>query len=220
MSFILDALKKSETDRQTKGSSEFSTVPAGSATPRAPRWIWALLVLLAINIIGVLWLLLRPAPADLPVSAVVTTPAPRPAVAAPEPDQPTSFEQRVEQARATQPSVAVVEVEPEPEAVAPQREPGLDLAPAPAALPAPASAGVADDLPTILDVRLRGDLALPELHLDIHVFSDVPADRFVFINMNKHREGSTLEEGPRVAEITVDGVVLDYQGQRFKLPRE
>jgi general secretion pathway protein B len=63
-------------------------------------------------------------------------------------------------------------------------------------------------------------MQLPDLHLDIHVYSEVPKDRFVFINMSKLREGSQLAEGPVVAEITPDGVVLGHQGQYFLLSRE
>ena len=78
-----------------------------------------------------------------------------------------------------------------------------------------------DDLhPTLQEVRARGALNLPELHLDIHVYSNEPEDRFVFINMSKLREGSQLDEGPVVAEITPDGVILGHQGQFFILPRE
>jgi hypothetical protein len=46
------------------------------------------------------------------------------------------------------------------------------------------------------------------------------ADRFVFINMNKHREGARIEAGPVIKEITPDGVILQHQGQTFLLPRE
>ncbi len=63
-------------------------------------------------------------------------------------------------------------------------------------------------------------MALPELHVDIHVFSDVARDRFVFINMTKHKEGSRLAEGPLVEEITPDGVVLSHNGKSFLLPRD
>lgn len=74
--------------------------------------------------------------------------------------------------------------------------------------------------PTLQEVRARGTIRLPELHLDIHVFSPVPDDRFVFVNMTKLREGSTLSEGPVITEITPDGVVLRHEGQVFLLPRE
>ncbi len=207
MSFILDALKKSETDRQQQGGAEFSTVP--SATPGAgtPRWIWGLIALLLVNAVAVAWLLLRPQPAQPTPSPAAAPIQSSEAAAAPTNDSP-SFEARVAKARALQPAG-------EPET------PVVRQAPAPEARPEPVvRQAVADDVPTLLDLRARGELALPDLHLDIHVYSEAAAERFVFVNMVKHREGSVLTEGPRVAEITVDGVVLDYQGRRFKLPRE
>ena len=75
-------------------------------------------------------------------------------------------------------------------------------------------------LPTFTELTLDGSLQLPELHIDIHVYSDNPADRFVFINMNKYREDDQLGEGPVVQEIARDGVVLEHRGRRFMLPRE
>jgi hypothetical protein len=38
--------------------------------------------------------------------------------------------------------------------------------------------------------------------------------------MVRHREKSRLAEGPVVQEITPEGVILDYRGTRFLLPRE
>jgi general secretion pathway protein B len=62
--------------------------------------------------------------------------------------------------------------------------------------------------------------SLPELHLDIHVNSQNPGERFVFVNMRKYLEGETLKEGPSVERITADGVVLNQRGLRFLLPRQ
>ena len=73
---------------------------------------------------------------------------------------------------------------------------------------------------TIDELRLSGALQIPELHLDILVYSEVPEERFAFINMVKQREQSTLDEGPVVSEITPEGVILDYRGTKFLLPRE
>jgi general secretion pathway protein B len=75
-------------------------------------------------------------------------------------------------------------------------------------------------LPTIHELRADGRLALPDLHVDIHVYSEAPKDRFVFINMTKHNEGSRLAEGPVVEEITTDGVVLNQNGTLFLVPRD
>ncbi|HLW26082.1 MAG TPA: general secretion pathway protein GspB [Steroidobacteraceae bacterium] len=71
-------------------------------------------------------------------------------------------------------------------------------------------------LPSIGEIRMTG----PELHLDVHVYATQPADRFVYINNRKYREGQTLEEGPTIERIRRDGVVLAYEGVRFLLPRQ
>ncbi|HEX6550603.1 MAG TPA: general secretion pathway protein GspB, partial [Gammaproteobacteria bacterium] len=62
--------------------------------------------------------------------------------------------------------------------------------------------------------------SLPALHLDVHSYAANPADRFVVINMQRYVAGDTLKEGPRVIAITQQGVVLEYQGTRFLLPRD
>jgi general secretion pathway protein B len=75
-------------------------------------------------------------------------------------------------------------------------------------------------LPSISELSLSGAQALPDLHLDVHVYATRAAERFVYINMRKYHEGSALQEGPIVERIRRDGVVLNYQGLRFILPRQ
>ena len=58
------------------------------------------------------------------------------------------------------------------------------------------------------------------MHIDLHVYSANPQERFVFVNKRKYREGETLQEGPHVETITRDGVVLSQHGRRFILPRQ
>jgi general secretion pathway protein B len=82
---------------------------------------------------------------------------------------------------------------------------------------APARAGGPQSLQELL---LAGELELPPLRIDIHVFADTRDQRFVFINMAKYREGERLREGPVLETITGDGVILEYQGRRFSLARE
>jgi general secretion pathway protein B len=55
------------------------------------------------------------------------------------------------------------------------------------------------------------------LRLDVHVFATQPADRFVLINMKKYHQGQQLQEGPRLDEITADGVILTLRGEKFRL---
>jgi len=221
MSFILDALKKSETDRQQQTPAAFATVPSSDGGPRAPRWLLLLGALLAINLIVLLGLLLRPDD-DTPPRAVATVDAVEKAPAA----AVTDFAAQIEAARLNEsqrqaplPSTQLQE----PGATGVATDTGVRASGKPSADNAPASntpARQSASLPTIYELQANGSIALPELHLDIHVYSEVPKDRFVFINMSKQREGSQLSDGPTVDEITPDGVILDYRGTTFLLPRD
>src|SRR5579863_243093 len=64
MSFILDALKKSESDRQRQNGPAFFEVKVAPPRTRLPAWAIAIAVLLVVNLGIVMWLLMRhPAPA-------------------------------------------------------------------------------------------------------------------------------------------------------------
>ena len=215
MSFILDALKKSETERQEQGSAEFANVPSSDDPSGVPRWLWVLGVLLAINVVVLLGLLLREDTPDIV--------NPRPEV---QTDTATSgsgsFAERLEEVRDQQaPSAAARQTDisaiEESVAATPAQAAPAQAAPTEAAS---ASQFTLRALPTADELRLTGKMQIAELHLDIHVYSDTPADRFVFINMIRHQENSRLAEGPVVREITPEGVILDYLGTEFLLPRE
>jgi len=201
MSFILDALKKSESERQQQSNSEFASVPSSSGNPSSLKWLWILGALLLVNAAVLVVLLLRDdAPAE--TVAIATSSSNSEATVA-EP----SFEEQVAAAKRNQPQpAAVAQTEPSKPAVSD------------ALKSTPSSSGAR--ILTIDEVRLNGTLQLSDLHLDIHVYSDIPEERFVFINMAKLREQSELDEGPTVAEITRDGVILEYQGTMFLMPRE
>ncbi len=213
MSFILDALKKSETDRQQQGSAEFANVPVSTDSERPPRWLWVLGALLLINIVVVAGLLMRPdarphQQAAQPAQPVV---AENEAIAPEEPAGSSStqdgFAAEVAAAKQNAPARAPAE--------------SVDTAAEPVSTPAGTAPTInALALPTVHEVIADGSLVLPEMHVDIHVYSESAADRFVFINMAKHKEGSVLAEGPRVQRITPEGVVLSQNGVTFLLPRD
>jgi general secretion pathway protein B len=215
MSFILDALRKSETERQHKGSAEFASVPTSDGRPDGPpAWLWVLGALLLINLAVLIGIFLRP---DVSAPEPVAAAAPRAesvsetrAADGPRED----FASRVAAARKNAPAVE----EPPPA----EEKPLVEEAPATTARPGepPVASRQLGALPTIHEVRAQGRVSLPDLHVDIHVFSEVASDRFVFINMNKLKEGSRLPEGPLVEEITPDGVVLSMSGATFLLPRD
>jgi general secretion pathway protein B len=59
MSFILDALKKSESDRQRQNGPAFFEVKVAPPRTRLPAWAIAIAVLLVVNLGIVMWLLMR-----------------------------------------------------------------------------------------------------------------------------------------------------------------
>jgi len=279
MSFILDALKKSEDERQRQNGPSLADIRIHRRRQERPWWVIAVVVLLAINL-GVLVVvltrnsggqsILSPAPAaqDMqdarPAGSISTAPVSpaRPATgranavrslaeeADPyggefyDPDSPvgtpypldgfdgfddsayTHSEATAIQGRSVHriegPAVA-------PSYRAPQSGSRLGSSFAQNPHQNPQADGPMDNqmnnqeigeiLPTFSDI-IAGGTPLPDMHLDIHVYSGTPAERFVFVNMRKYIEGQSLGEGPQVERITPDGVILNHRGQRFLLPRQ
>jgi general secretion pathway protein B len=211
MSFILDALKKSESERQRQQGPGLMDSGISARRRRLPAWAIIICALLGINVVILAVMLLRQqtpaAPAPTPVPAKVV------AAAAP---TPTHFSP-LDSGPVYAPEIPVDQ--PEPGA-------GSAVQSAPASRgqrsePAAPDSGAQDEeiLPEISQVTLAGGQTLPDLHLDVHVYATRAADRFVYINMRKYREGAVLAEGLNVEHIRRDGVVLNYQGVRFLLPR-
>ena len=186
-------------------------MPGSTPEKPASHWIWIVVVLIGINITVLVVMFVRP---DRVQDSVATVPAAETSSEVPE---EASFSEFVAEARSNQRPAAEVTVDPlkpAPVAAAPQ-----SMAPAPA-IAANKRSVITESFATFNDLRAQGILQLPDMHLDIHVYSSEPDDRFVFVNMSKYKEKATLDEGPVVMEITPDGVILEYRGTGFLLPRE
>jgi len=59
--------------------------------------------------------------------------------------------------------------------------------------------------------------SLPELHLNIHVYADRAADRFVLVNGQRFTVGEDLASGARLVEIRREGAIVDFRDYRFLL---
>jgi general secretion pathway protein B len=242
MSFILDALKKSESDRQRQSGPSLFEVKVAPPRRSLPIWALAIAVLLGINVIVISWMLLRrpaaqqPAAASQPTAAVVHDAPTARATTTPPVQGAATSGQGAGAAPAATPVAATAHAEASgpPTASAPltnsapnagQPSPGdnaSDNAPAvePTATPGFGTSGGAPaggDMPLYQQIVTSDNL--PPLHLDMHVFADRPRDRFVLINMHRLGEGDTLPGGVHVDAIRPDGVVLSYQGTQFLLPR-
>jgi len=75
----------------------------------------------------------------------------------------------------------------------------------------------AEIAPLLADMPDSFRQSLRPVTLTVHVFSETPEQRFVFINDHRYQEGQQLVEGPMVESIQPNGVVLSHQGQRFML---
>jgi general secretion pathway protein B len=245
MSFILDALKKSESDRQRQSGPSLFEVKVAPPRRRLPIWAAAIAVLLGINVIVISWMLLRhPAasqPAAAPPQASPATVAPGreaiqapagPAAATPPVPAPAASGQAAPSAQAPAPVNARP---PAPSAGGSgQATPAAAVGGtgrsasspsggdnpgdyAPAVEPTATARSTTGDLPLYQQI-VTSD-GLPALHLDLHVFANRPKDRFVMINMHRLGEGDSLPSGVHVDAIRPDGVVLTYRGDQFLLPR-
>ncbi|HUQ11560.1 MAG TPA: general secretion pathway protein GspB [Steroidobacteraceae bacterium] len=245
MSFILDALKKSESDRQRQSAPALFEVKVAAPRRRFPLWAVGLAVLLAVNAAVLAWVVMHRSGGEPPAAAVpANTPAPAPAPTAARPPNgevtvpaTVTFQVNVPAASvpaspnaiATPPDAGVVAPSPAPplaedpmlsgsETSVPPDYDSRDYRPAITPEQAGAAAAVrrAGGVPSRDEMLARGT-RIPDLRMDLHVYDADPAKRFVFINMRKLREGESLPEGVRVDEITQSGARLSYQGNQFAL---
>ena len=248
MSFILDALKKSENERQRQVGPSLADVQVSQRRTNKPWWAVAVGALLVLNLGVLLVVLMRDGDAKpsapqagndsantaamsdaragnqlpLPASASRMPRGNPPVTASTDPavhalaDEAGDAEPNA--AVSADPQLAAAGNVPDgPPMVRPIQAPAV----APATIPPQAEAQAAPDeiLPTPMDLAASGT-SLPDLHLDIHVYSAKPAERFVFVNMRKYTEGQVLKEGPTLERITSEGAILNHQGLRYLLPRQ
>jgi general secretion pathway protein B len=243
MSFILDALKKSESDRQRQNGPALFEVRVAPPRTRLPLWAIAITLLLAVNLGVVMWMLLRHAaagpttgaqpltaassgpPATGPPVPVVATSAPATAAAPPAtPVAPPAGSAAVSAAATAATTAAAPAATAGAASGAADSTNAEDYAPA---AESPASGlgnhvrrGTASGVPLYQDLTTTAGTQLPQLRLDLHVFAARPEERFVMINMHKVREGDTLPDGVHVESITPEGAVLSFNGSKFLLTRD
>jgi general secretion pathway protein B len=231
MSFILDALKKSELERQRQSMPGLMDAPTSLRRGRLPLWAILLGSLLAINIVVLIIVLMRNSAPSVGPSVATTSPKQNTPAADVKPAAVDEHFSPLSAAPVYAPEIPVPPAETSsastastaalvaPRAIEQRAAPHAFRRPDPVLTDEQATDND-EVLPSINEVNLTGAQALPEMHLDVHVYATRPADRFVFINMRKYKEGNTLQEGPVLERIRRDGVVLNYQGLRFILPRQ
>ncbi|MDE2196188.1 MAG: general secretion pathway protein GspB [Gammaproteobacteria bacterium] len=216
MSLILDALRKSERSRQQTLTGQVSSAAPLRRTHLPVPWVTLIGILIIANAVALAVILWRNNATRTRVPAATSGVAVP--LAAPRPEYRPDVRSLAAEAASSVPvppaSTAEAASSPAlPVTVVQKSAASTAAAALTTAATNPPRAAVLDTLP------LAFQQSLPPLHLDVHSYAQNPADRFVIINMRRYQAGDTLKEGPKVIEIVPDGVILEYRGQRFLLPR-
>lgn len=234
MSFILDALRKSQQARQPGEPARTGAVHNITLSLPISGWWLALGAVLLLGLLVAVVMFWRstvgklPDPPAEPVTevsppAVAPTMAPvlpavveKPAASAEVPaNKPIPVADLSEQAKVPAP--------PPPKKVAAVRsgKKTTSVSPAGKSTPvfAPAMPLETDDTPLLQQMPQDFQRSLPSLAVTIHVYSREESQRILFINNREYRKGSQIAGGIRVEDIVSDGAVLSFRGERFKLSR-
>jgi len=197
MSFILDALKKAESERNRASGPVLVDVRIAPPRRRLPAWAWVIGGVLLANLSVLAWMMFhRPAPsartaASPPAAVAPATPDPTPAMA-PSAPVPASSTEATTQTVPTQ--------TPVPSPQIPVTQP-TDVR----------------RLPTARELQASG-VSLPPLLMNLHAYDPTPSLRYVLLNGMRLTEGEFTPDGIKVETIVEGGVVLEARGQRFLLP--
>jgi len=208
MSYILDALRRAEAERDRGAVPGLHSQPTPGSAPAAPSaapagpWIAAGVGGALLLLGGLAWWLASPAPAPVPVP-VTAAPAP-PSAPAPAP-APTP----------APPPVVVIMPAPAPApAPVPVAPPPANAPPAPP-VPAPAAAETRivafDQLPD--DVKRQ----LPALAIGGAIYSERAADRLLIVSGQLLHEGDTVAPGVVLEKIKQRSAVLRWRELRYEI---
>jgi len=219
MSYILEALKRAQAERQLGSAPTLLAVPVGAAPARdavrrLPAWsalsavALALVLVLALALAVLAWRLQLPAatPAARTPVQQAAAPAPLPAaLPAPPP------------AVAAAPPLAVV-----PSSVPlPKPKPTPIPIPIPIPIPAPmppAAAPEDEQLPSLRDLPEPIQHAVPPLVFGGYMYSKNPADRLLLIDKALRHEGEEVAPGLVLEKLLPKAAVMNYKGYRYRVP--
>lgn len=206
MSFILDALKKSEQERQKNHVPDLKTSHEGVSRNGWMRHLrfWFLLVALFLNA-GLILYWLWPSQVQPQAEAQITEENP-PVSHSPAPLSPAASEEA--------PVAAAPPAVPPP----PPRIETAPPRPVPPTAQQPVTpvAQVSSKIPDMASLSPEDRRRLPEIEISLHFYSSNPTLSMVRINGRNLREGDRVAPGLRLEQITPTGVVLDHEGTRFR----
>ncbi len=73
-------------------------------------------------------------------------------------------------------------------------------------------------VPLLSEKNMSFQQQIPALNLNIHFYHQQTSQRFVMINLKKYKEQQKIDQ-LTIQQITPDGVIFSYQNQKFKILR-
>lgn len=211
MSFILDALKKSENKHRKKSAQLPRSIhePVAYKITRPRQWTLWILIFLIINAVLLVWLAsswLTKAD-DVPVSSLEPTQiTERKTVPVRSPDVAEVIPEKVVTMPPVRESANV-------DAPQPTKEPVI----IPAALPL---SSAAETIYAFQQLPLTIQRQIPDLQMPLHAFNrEDSGASMIQLNNRIYREGDKISETLKLAAITEDGAVIRYEGYKFLLPK-
>jgi general secretion pathway protein B len=208
MSYILDALNKSEKQRARKRAPGLSELRDESSSTKfgTKQFIGIFLLIIIVNSMGVYWYFgdrlntTRPETdlaSDLSETTVSASLSPQPLLAKPLAVKPSAVESGLmDSPQPAANSITLTPVRGE------NRKPSFSTT---------RQALARDQLPASIQVRL------PELEVTSHIYASDPTFRMVKIDGVNRQEGDQLSQQHSIVEITETGLILDFEAYRYAL---
>jgi general secretion pathway protein B len=195
MSYILDALKKSDQQRNIGATPTLQFSQASLPAPKRPSIFHYGLLAVVLLAAGIVIGLLRPWQAE-------QMPAENQPIAK---DLPVAIPQQAA---------------PESLPASPKTtgDSAHEIAPAPIRQTASKPDGEVQQQQVMQLYELPAAIQreLPDMAVQLHAYSSNPSERMVSINSIRLREGGYLMAGLKLEQITPDGMIFSYKGYRFK----
>lgn len=202
MSYILDALKKSDQQRQ-RGATP--TLPSAQPAMVAPKQSFSVYYILFAAVllcggIAIGWL----HPWDMEQPTRGADQFARPVVSIPDSAPLPSQSNQTEIAEKVEQKLLVPNLSPAETVSAPKESAD------------PATADREQKAMPFAELPLAIQQEIPDMKIQLHSYSNKSANSIVSINSHMMKEGKSLAPGLKLEQITPDGVILSYKGYRFQ----
>lgn len=214
MSYILDALKKSDQERKRGDVPGLQTVHIPMTTEQATPWVlYGFVTFLLLALAFVIGMMVSEKTTQVNSalhdeaegeSRVIPSKVSEPVLN--KPVQPVKTETKQDKTKAVHEVAQMVENR--------QVSPVIEL---PKASEAPISVQQLSEVPYLYELEDYQQQSIPQMSFAGHVYSSTPASRSIIINNNALSEGDNIMPGLKVEMITSNGVVFRFQDMLFKM---